>query len=388
MVSIVGEAEVIRELPAEGYKEGSFLFKRGKIYYFTFPHAPSGSEEIAYATGDNPMGPFEYQGIIMDRWKDGCWTNHHSITEYKGDWYIFYHHHDLSGDQTLRSIRVDRLYFNEDGSIQKVIPTDHGPLSGPPPPPDGFKWVPNEKFSDEFNGAELDASKWHARSPYWVHGRAPATFRDYSVSVKNGMMQIKNSVLEGDERYNIAGGAVGSVAMDAFFGYYEVRMKASSISMSSTFWMKNKPNEGDCPYDRQELDIVEAVGMQKTGWDFRNFMKSNTHYGRINCEGERESKSAGGNCEISPAANEAYHVYGCWWVDANTIKFYHNGEYKFTIHPNTELNDKPFNRPMYMHLVTETYNWESPPTVEELNNDDINTTFYDWVRSYKLEPVD
>jgi hypothetical protein len=39
---------------------------------------------------------------------------------------------------------------------------------------------------------------------------------------------------------------------------------------------------------------------------------------------------------------------------------------------------------MYMHLVTETYNWETPPTVEELNNDEINTTYYDWVRSYKL----
>lgn len=257
--------------------------------------------------------------------------------------------------------------------------------SGPPPAPEGYRWVVNEKFSDEFNGTSLDGDKWHSRSPYWVDGRPPATFRAYSVSVKNGMLQIKNSVLEGDRRYNIAGGAVGSVARDAHYGYYECRMKASSISMSSTFWMKNKP-EGNCPNSQQELDIVEAVGMQKTGWDFRNFMKSNTHYNYFPCEGKRKSASAGGNCAISPAANEAFHVYGCWWVDANTIKFFHNGEYKFTVHPSTEFDDTPFDKPMYMHLVTETYNWESPPTPEELGNDSINTTYYDWVRSYKLVP--
>ena len=199
------------------------------------------------------------------------------------------------------------------------------------------------------------------------------------------MLQIRNSVLEGDARYNIAGGAVASVANDGHYGYYECRMKASGISMSSTFWMKNLPNEGDCPHDRQELDIVETVGMQKTGWDFRNFMKSNTHYMRVDCNGKRlPTASAGGSCPISPAANEAFHVYGCWWVDANTIKFYHNGEYKFTVHPDTSLNPEPFSRPMYMHLVTETYNWESPPTVQELCNDEINTTYYDYVRAYTL----
>lgn len=256
-----------------------------------------------------------------------------------------------------------------------------------PEAPEGYKWIVNEKFSDEFDGDQLDASKWHDRSPYWVNGRPPATFRAYSVSVKDGKLQIKNTVLEGDKRYNIAGGAVASVARDALYGYYEASMKASSISMSSTFWMKNKP-VGDCPTDQQELDIVEAVGLQKGEHDFHNFMKSNTHHNYWPCEGDRKSVSAGGQCPISPAVDKAFHQYGVWWVDANTLKFYHNGEYKFTINPNTEFSDTPFDRPMYMHLVTETYDWEEPPTVEELNNDQINTTYYDWVRSWKLVPIE
>ena len=57
----------------------------------------------------------------------GCWTVHHSIIEYKGQWYLFYHDRELSPDfDKNRSIRADRLFFNEDGSIRKVVPTLRG----------------------------------------------------------------------------------------------------------------------------------------------------------------------------------------------------------------------------------------------------------------------
>ena len=257
-----------------------------------------------------------------------------------------------------------------------------------PEPPKGYKWVPNDKFTDEFEGNSLDTSKWYARSPYWVDGRPPATFRDYSISVKVGNLQIKNTVLENDKKYNIAGGAVASVAKDALYGYFETRMKASSISMSSTFWLKNKPDTKECPFEVQELDIVEVVGQQKTGGDFRTKLRSNTHTFYTDCDGAKTVKSQKGVVtEINPPANEAYHVYGCWWVDANTIKIYLDGEYRTTMHPSTFFRETPFNKPMYMHLVTETYNWETPPTPEELADDSKNTTYYDWVRAYTLVPI-
>lgn len=125
MKSIKGKAKKIETLP-EGYKEGPFMFKKAGVYYFTFPHDKSGSEEIAYATGKSPMGPFEYQGMIMERWKDGIWTNHHSILEYKKQWYIFYHHHDISMNQHLRSMRADSLFFDNKGNILKKEATLRG----------------------------------------------------------------------------------------------------------------------------------------------------------------------------------------------------------------------------------------------------------------------
>ena len=95
--------------------------------------------------------------------------------------------------------------------------------------------------------------------------------------------------------------------------------------------MKNRLQKNGCTSDRQELDIIEAVGMQKQKNDFRNVMHSNTHYQFTNCDGKTDMKSVGGNCPIVPAANEAFHTYGCWWKDANTLLFYLDGEYKFTI---------------------------------------------------------
>jgi len=77
--------------------------------------------------GDNPMGPFKFTGVIMDEHASGCWTNHHSIIEFNGQWYLFYHHNDYSPKfDKNRSIRIDSLFFNADGTIQKVTPTLRG----------------------------------------------------------------------------------------------------------------------------------------------------------------------------------------------------------------------------------------------------------------------
>jgi hypothetical protein len=62
----------------------------------------------------------------MDERPD-CWTNHQSITQIKNQWYLFYHYNDLSPNfDKARSVRADSLFFNEDGTIKKVIPTLRG----------------------------------------------------------------------------------------------------------------------------------------------------------------------------------------------------------------------------------------------------------------------
>jgi hypothetical protein len=73
------------------------------------------------------MGPYEYKGLIMAEHENGCWTNHHSIINYKGQWYLFYHHNDFSPrDDKRRSVCIEKLYFNADGTIKEVKPTMRG----------------------------------------------------------------------------------------------------------------------------------------------------------------------------------------------------------------------------------------------------------------------
>jgi hypothetical protein len=63
----------------------------------------------------------------MDESASGCWTNHHSIIQFKNQWYLFYHDKDYSPNfDKARSIRADSLSFNPDSTISKVIPTLRG----------------------------------------------------------------------------------------------------------------------------------------------------------------------------------------------------------------------------------------------------------------------
>ena len=113
----------------EGFKEGPFAFKHNGKYYLTFPwvRKENGTETLAYAMSDSPLGPWTFKGIIMAEHANGCWTNHHSIVNYKGQWYLFYHRNDYSPKfDKNRSVCIDKLSFNADGTIQEVKPTLRG----------------------------------------------------------------------------------------------------------------------------------------------------------------------------------------------------------------------------------------------------------------------
>lgn len=126
MKSLKGESVMIQGLP-EGFKEGPYIFKRKGKYYCTFPWVRDVTETLAYAMGDSPLGPFEFKGVIMEEWSDGCWTNHHSIIPVGDDWILFYHHNDMSPKfDKNRSARADYLSFNPDGTIVPVKPTLRG----------------------------------------------------------------------------------------------------------------------------------------------------------------------------------------------------------------------------------------------------------------------
>lgn len=127
MLELAAEPKTLGELPTKGLKEGPYVFERKGIYYLTYPHVENKTERLEYATSTSPLGPFTVKGVIMDESPSGCWTNHHSFLQFKNQWYLFYHHNDLSPKfDKNRSIRIDSLSFAADGSIRKVKPTLRG----------------------------------------------------------------------------------------------------------------------------------------------------------------------------------------------------------------------------------------------------------------------
>lgn len=97
--------------------EAAWVHKYNGKYYLSY--STGDTHKIVYATGDNPYGPFTYQGVVLNPVLG--WTNHHSIVEFNGKWYLFYHDSSLSGGKThLRSVKMAELTHLPDGSIQTL----------------------------------------------------------------------------------------------------------------------------------------------------------------------------------------------------------------------------------------------------------------------------
>jgi hypothetical protein len=96
--------------------EAAWMHKYNGKYYFSY--STGDTHNIVYAIGDSPYGPFTYKGLLLAPVEG--WTNHHSIIEKDGKWYLFYHDVQLSGKTHLRNVKVTQLTYNPDGSIQTI----------------------------------------------------------------------------------------------------------------------------------------------------------------------------------------------------------------------------------------------------------------------------
>ncbi|AKQ45853.1 alpha-N-arabinofuranosidase [Rufibacter radiotolerans] len=96
--------------------EAAWMHKYNGKYYFSY--STGDTHNIAYAIGDSPTGPFTYKGVLLNPVQG--WTNHHSIVEFKGKWYLFYHDTQLSNQTHLRNIKVAELTYQPDGTIKTI----------------------------------------------------------------------------------------------------------------------------------------------------------------------------------------------------------------------------------------------------------------------------
>lgn len=97
--------------------EGSWVHKHGNKYYFSY--STGDTHLICYAVSDSPYGPFVYKGVLLEPVVG--WTTHHSICEFEGKPYLFFHDSIPSGGKTwLRSLKVVPIEYDENGYIHTL----------------------------------------------------------------------------------------------------------------------------------------------------------------------------------------------------------------------------------------------------------------------------
>jgi hypothetical protein len=108
-----------------GFSEGAWMHKRNGLYYFSYTWLEGPDGQSYYGVGDSPYGPFEFQGPLATQ--PAAAQDHHSIVEYKGTWYYFYH---VGGPGPnpwhRRMVAVDYADYNSDGTMKLTTLTSKG----------------------------------------------------------------------------------------------------------------------------------------------------------------------------------------------------------------------------------------------------------------------
>lgn len=112
--------------------EVSWVHKYNNTYYYSYAaynaNGDNWPSNIDYCTSSNPLGPWTYKGTLNGF--AGSGTNHAGIVPFKDKWYFVYHTDYLSGGTAWeRSVQIDYMYYNTDGTLKKIAQTTSGVLS-------------------------------------------------------------------------------------------------------------------------------------------------------------------------------------------------------------------------------------------------------------------
>ena len=156
--------------------EAPWMFKRNGLYYLMYAANDTNgcvtSSSYAcqrYATATNPLGPWTHRGVVLGQVSST--TNHAGVVEFNGQWYMVYHNANApGGGHFRRSVAVDLLHFNADGTMRQVVQTTTGP---PPNPGTG----PGTNLGPSATASTSYVSPWESLSAV-NNGGTPANSQD------------------------------------------------------------------------------------------------------------------------------------------------------------------------------------------------------------------
>jgi|GEM_PF-352711 len=127
MIEFDGDIHVIPDEQVPAFTEAPWIHKRGDIYYLSY--ATGFPERIAYSMSKSLEGPWVPQGLLTEGAANSN-TIHQAIIEFRGQWYFIYHNGMVQdptvGGSYRRSVCIEPLHYNPDGTLQRVIQTSEG----------------------------------------------------------------------------------------------------------------------------------------------------------------------------------------------------------------------------------------------------------------------
>ncbi len=126
------ETRLIPNTEVTDFFEAPFVLKKNGKYYFMYSSGSCHDDtyRVQYATADNPLGPYKYEGCILETNSDGTvhGPGHHSVMQDGNDYYIVYHRHDNphSNRGFHRQVCIDKMEFDKNGKILPINPTHSG----------------------------------------------------------------------------------------------------------------------------------------------------------------------------------------------------------------------------------------------------------------------
>jgi beta-glucanase (GH16 family) len=216
-------------------------------------------------------------------------------------------------------------------------------------------WMKFEPLSDEFEGHDLDLTKW-TRNLGWWKGRQPALFSEKNVTVSEGKLHLtmrreKLATQDETQGYKDYTSACLYSKVRADYGYYEVKAKPMNSGGSSSFWFQVE----DTPGWLTEIDVFEIGGKAK---GFEHKYNMNLHV--FKTPQEKKHWSVGGVWEAPWRLADDYHVYGLEW-DKDEIRYFVDGVLVRSVE-NTH-----WHQPLYMIFDSETMpQWFGMPDDKDL----------------------
>lgn len=126
------DGRIWKDFTPKDYVEGSVMFERKGKWYFMYSSGAWTRDTycVNYSMADSPFGHFEFKGRVLGTQKPiATGAGHHSVINIPGtdEWYICYHRRPIpSLSQHHRVTCLERMFFNDDGTIRPVVMTTGG----------------------------------------------------------------------------------------------------------------------------------------------------------------------------------------------------------------------------------------------------------------------